>query len=229
MQALLAGIKEIMASHGCEMFGFADLRGLAPKGLSSFDRAISFAIRMDPVVMAGLEHGPTPAYAVLYGQVNLRINALAAELSRELRRAGHEAWPVPASIRSDPVNIKGDFPHKTAATRAGLGWVGRHCQLVTRRYGPWLRLGTVLTGAPFAPGTPVEKSGCGKCMKCVQACPAGALSGAAWQPGLERAVILDAWACDAYKKERFKAFHGGHNCGICTSACPVGMKQLRYV
>jgi epoxyqueuosine reductase len=125
------------------------------------------------------------------------------------------------------VNIRGDFQHKTAATRAGLGWVGKNCQLLTQPWGPWVRLGTVLTDALFEPAAPVEKSLCGKFTKCIEACPAKALIGGIWRPGVERDIILDAWACDRYKKNHFHKFHGGHNCGICTQACPIGQKVLR--
>jgi epoxyqueuosine reductase len=64
-------------------------------------------------------------------------------------------------------------------------------------------------------------------MKCVESCPAGALKGGLWSPGVARDVILDAWACDKYKKTHFMSFHGGHNCGICTQACPIGRKILK--
>ena len=220
-------LAQIAASHGCSLYGFADLANLTPADLAHFDRGISFVFQMEPWVMNQLEDGPTDAYAVLYRQVNLRIDALAAEVARALERAGYQAWALPASIRSDPVNIRGDFQHKTAATRAGLGWVGKNCQLLTKSWGPWVRLGTVLTDAPLEAARPMEKSLCGKCTSCIESCPAEALKGGSWIPGVERDVILDAWACDRYKKEHFYKFHGGHNCGICTRACPVGQKVLR--
>jgi epoxyqueuosine reductase QueG len=220
-------IEQITASHGCLLYGYADLKGLTTGELANFHRGISFVFQMEPWVMEQLAHGPTDAYSVLYRQVNLRIDALAAELTRALNRTGHQAWALPSSTRSDPVNIRGDFQHKTAATRAGLGWVGKNCQLLTKPWGPWVRLGTVLTDAPLEPAEPIEKSLCGKCTKCIEACPAEALKGGNWRPGVERDVILDAWACDRYKKTHFHKFHGGHNCGICTQACPVGQKVLR--
>lgn len=177
--------------------------------------------------MEQLSQGPTDAYSVLYEQVNLRIDALAAEIVREFQKTGHQAWAIPSSTRSDPVNIRADFQHKTAATRAGLGWVGKNCQLLTTSWGPWIRLGTVLTDAPIEPAEPISKSLCGKCTKCIEACPAKALKGENWHPGIKRDLILDAWACDRYKKKHFYKFHGGHNCGICTQACPFGQKTLR--
>jgi epoxyqueuosine reductase QueG len=132
-----------------------------------------------------------------------------------------------ASDRTDPVNIKGDFPHKTAATRAGLGWVGRHCQLITRKFGSWVRLGTVFTDMELPSGSPVERSFCGRCIQCVEACPAGALKGNPWYPGLPREEILDVIICDHWKKENYYELHKGHNCGICSAVCPYGLKVLK--
>lgn len=226
-QKLEKEIAQITASHGCTFYGFADLEGLTPGKLAKFRRGISFVFQMEPWVMDQLAQGPTDAYSVLYGEVNLRIDALASEIARALIRTGYQAWALPSSVRSDPVNIRGDFQHKTAATRAGLGWVGKNCQLLTKPWGPWVRLGTVLTDAPFECAQSIEKSLCGKCTKCIEACPAKALKGGSWRPGVQRDVILDAWTCDRYKKTHFHKFHGGHNCGICTQACPVGQKVLR--
>ncbi len=227
MRKLEKEIAQITVSHGCMLYGFADLEGLTPGELAQYHRGISFVFQMEPWVMNQLAQGPTEAYAVLYGQVNMRIDALTSEVVRVLNRTGHQAWALPASTRTDPVNIRGDFQHKTAATRAGLGWVGKNCQLLTKPWGPWVRLGTVLTDAPFEHAKPIEKSLCGKCTKCIEACPAEALKGGSWRPGVDRDVILDAWACDRYKKTHFHNFHEGHNCGICTQACPVGQKVLR--
>lgn len=227
MKKLEKEMAQITASHGCTLYGYADLEGLTPDKLAGFHRGISFVFQMEPRIMDQLSQGPTDAYAVLYAQVNLRIDALAAEVVRALQRAGHQAWALPSSARTDPVNIRGDFQHKTAATRAGLGWVGKNCQLLTKPWGPWVRLGTVLTDAPLLPAEPIKKSLCGKCTKCIEACPAEALKGSSWHPGVERDVILDAWSCDRYKKTHFQKFHGGHTCGICTQACPFGQKVLR--
>jgi epoxyqueuosine reductase QueG len=50
------------------------------------------------------------------------------------------------------------LPHKTAATRTGLGWIGRHCLLITRKFGSWIRLGTVFTDMALSSGKPIERS-----------------------------------------------------------------------
>jgi epoxyqueuosine reductase QueG len=148
-------------------------------------------------------------------------------LADEIKTKGFRSKPLAASDRSDPVNIKGDFPHKTAATRAGLGWVGRHCQLITRPFGSWIRLGTVFTDITLPSGPPIERNFCGRCTRCVEACPAKALKGAAWSPGVTRHEILDVRVCDQWKKEHYFRYHKGHNCGICSAVCPYGLKVLK--
>jgi epoxyqueuosine reductase QueG len=76
-------------------------------------------------------------------------------------------------------------------------------------------------------GPAVEKDYCGGCMRCVDACPAKALTGNSWYPGLSREEILDAQACDQWKKEHYYQYHKGHNCGICSAVCPYGVKTLK--
>ncbi len=214
-----------MEAHGITLWGTADLRGFptpADGTGSAFPRAVSFAVRMDPGIMRSVRNGPNRAYADEYARVNNLINALSAELAGEIGGRGFRALALAASERTDEENIRGDFPHKTAATRAGLGWIGRHCQLVTRPFGPWVRLGTVFTDLELPCGPAAEEDSCGGCSRCVEACPAKALTGNAWRPGAPREELLDARACDAWKKEHYRQYHGGHNCGICTSACPFG-------
>ena len=219
-----------MAARKISLWGAADLREFPTLGDAAgqgFPFALSWALPVNSRIMAGVQDGPTQAYADEYTRVNNRLNELAVALADEIGSRGFRAQPLAASERTDRVNIKGDFPHKTAATRAGLGWIGRHCQLITRRFGSWIRLGTVFTDMVLPCGPPVERHFCGRCTRCVDACPAGALKGGAWRPGLPRAEILDARACDRWKKEHYFQFHKGHNCGICSAVCPYGLKVLK--
>ena len=181
---------------------------------------------MTPAIMAGIQQGPNQAYADEYARVNVLINQTADRLTAEIRSNGFRAQALAASERTDPVNIKGDFPQKTAATRAGLGWIGRHCQLITRNFGSWVRLGTVFTDMKLTSGSPVERSYCGTCTRCVEACPAGALQGSAWVAGMPREKILDPAVCDRWTKEHYYQYHKGHNCGICSAVCPYSLKRL---
>ena len=214
-----------LADFSITVFGVADLNGIATlpdQTGRSFLRAVSFARRMDPAVMAGIKGGPNQTYADEYARANDNIDAAAAALVSEIQELGFEARTFSASQRTDPIHIRGEFPHKTAATRAGIGWIGRNCLLITRNYGPWVRLGTVFTHLPLDVAQPLTKNHCGKCTQCVEACPAGALLGNRWKPGIQRNEIMDAAACDRWKKEHYYRFHQGHNCGICAAVCPFG-------
>ena len=219
-------LTEWMEDHGITLWGAADLRNFSPPRDETgqrFPSALSWAIPMNPQIMVSIRNGPNQAYADEYARVNNRINELSIALAAEIKRKGFRSRPLAASDRTDTIDIKGDFPHKTAATRAGLGWVGRHCQLITRPFGSWIRLGTVFTDIEIPCGPPVERNFCGRCRRCVEACPAEALKGKAWYPGISREDLLDVRACDQWKKEHYFQYHKGHICGICSAVCPYGL------
>jgi epoxyqueuosine reductase len=223
-------LTEWMDAQKIVLWGVADLRDFpTPQDETGhgFPFAISWAIPMNPYIMVSIQNGPNQAYADEYARVNALINELSGALAAEIRSRGYRAKPLAASERTDTVNIKGDFPHKTAATRAGLGWIGRHCQLITRKFGSWVRLGTVFTDMELPCGPPIERNFCGRCTRCIDACPAKALKGNSWYPGTPREEILDVQACDQLKKEHYFQYHKGHNCGICSAVCPYGLKVLK--
>ena len=223
-------VTEWIEAKSITVWGAADLRNFSTpldhEG-NKFPFAIAWAIPMNPKIMASIQNGPNQPYADEYAKVNNHINELSVALSAEIEKRGFKSKPLAASVRSDTVNIKGDFPHKTVATRAGLGWVGRHCQLITRQFGSWVRLGTVFTDIELPCGPTINRNFCGKCMSCVEACPANSLTGNAWHPGMPREDILDVRACDQWKKENYFQYHKGHNCGICSAVCPHGLKVLK--
>lgn len=219
-----------MEEQSITLWGAADLRNFStpfdPKG-KGFPYAIAWAIPMNPHIMVSIQNGPNQAYADEYARVNNHIDELSVALSAKIEKRGFRSKPLAASVRTDTVNIKGDFPHKTVATRSRLGWIGRHCQLITRPFGSWVRLGTIFTDLELSCGPPIERNFCGKCTSCVEACPAKALTGKAWHPGLAREEILDVRSCDQWKKEHYFQYHKGHNCGICSAVCPFGLKVLK--
>lgn len=67
---------------------------------------------------------------------------------------------------------------KPVAQAAGIGWQGKHTNLLSREHGNWLFLGVILTSAEFEPDPPlVEGAYCGSCTRCLSACPTAAFDG----------------------------------------------------
>ena len=138
-----AWLSQWMNRNDVPLWGVADVREFeVPTDDSGnrYPRAVSFTLPMNTRIMGQIENGPNQAYAQEYARVNQRINNLAIDLAGAMVNKGAQAMALAASKRTDPVLVRGDFPHKTAATRSGLGWIGRNCQLITRPYGPWVRL-----------------------------------------------------------------------------------------
>jgi len=92
---------------------------------------------------------------------------------------------------------------------------------------PRVRLSTVLTNFPFEPATPIEKNYCGKCTECIDSCPAKAIIGGKWYPGLPREQLVNVYKCDDWKKKNYFAICEGSVCGICMAICPFGRKSKK--
>lgn len=119
------------------------------------------------------------------------------------------------------------LPHKTVATRAGLGWIGKCALLVTPEYGSAVRISSVLTDAPIETASPIDSSRCGTCTICQEACPAQAVRGKLWSAGMQRNEIYDAFECRKTAKERAAKIGVNETlCGLCILVCPWTKKFL---
>jgi len=109
---------------------------------------------------------------------------------------------------------------KPIAAKAGLGWQGKHTNLVSRDFGSWLFLGAIFTTAEIDPDAP-EDDHCGACRRCLDVCPTNAFI-APYQ--------LDARACISYLTiehkgpipEEFREAIGNriYGCDDCLAVCP---------
>jgi epoxyqueuosine reductase len=187
--------------------------------------ALSLIARIDAHALVRLEQGDAGAYRGEYRRLNALLDDAVAALVAELRRGGHEAVGAAATIYTE-LPPSGDwlsagvFAHKTAATRAGLGWIGKTGLFVSPEAGPKVRLATVFTDLPLELGTPVTEGRCGSCRRCLDVCPASAGHDVGWQAGMTREALFDAAACSAYMDTLGPA--AGHTCGLCVAACPFG-------
>lgn len=195
-------------------------------------RAVSIGVALTPEVIGAVQSGPTPEYFAEYRRVNGVLWDAARRLAAVLGEHGAAAEPLRPTIgptvgdkRAVDMTAAGVFAHKTAATQAGLGWIGKTAIFVSPRLGPWLRLATVFTDADLAPAEPITEGGCARCRRCVDACPAGAGRDVRWRAGMPRAELLDVLACSD-ENDRHEGDAGGL-CGICVAVCPFGRRLLR--
>jgi epoxyqueuosine reductase len=226
-------LEESILGWGASLVGFADLGVVVPAISLKWPRAVSIAVALDPHIIDEVRDGPTAEYYGEYNRVNRALNEIAGRTAEAIFGLGYNAEPFPATT---PGGSQGDgwvetlsvrFQHKTAATRAGLGWIGKNALLVTPRFGPRLRLATVLTDMPLAAGDPVTAGRCGTCVACARLCPARAIKGVEWEAGLERETLVDAWSCYETARRLLRERVGAKNavCGVCVAVCPVGREQ----
>lgn len=194
--------------------------------LARFPRAVSYALRLQDALVDDLPEGHRDAVtarlydAHIYKTVNGKLDQIGLEIARLLEDEGYSAVSVPASLYVDSDEFLGPLPHKLAARLAGLGWIGKSALLITRNFGPRLRLGTVLTDAPLSAGEP-PRDFCGSCERCVEACPSGAFLGRAFSDSEPVAARMDVRACRDYRRE-LKETTGAQTCGVCVAVCPHG-------
>lgn len=190
----------------------SDPRQLMPSARSVIMVGMSYAPDQDPLEALGRRlNGAISVYAksrdyheVLKG----RLKELAGLLAR---RANAD---VKVFVDTAPLM------EKPLAAIAGLGWQGKHTNLVSRQHGSWLFLGAILTDAPLPVNSP-EEDHCGSCRNCLDICPTDAFP-APYQ--------LDARRCIAY----LTVEHKGHiplefrkpignrvfGCDDCLAVCP---------
>jgi len=187
-------------------------RALWPEANSVIVLGLNYGRTADPLaVLTNASHGAISIYA----QGDDYHDVLKARLKRLARRVqGLTQGEVKIFVDTAPVM------EKPIAARAGLGWQGKHTNLVSRELGSWLFIGLIFTTAEIAPDAP-EEDHCGACRRCLDICPTNAFTAP---------YRIDARACISY----LTIEHKGHiapqfrqamgnrifGCDDCLAVCP---------
>jgi epoxyqueuosine reductase len=196
----------------------ADPAKLWPDAVSVLMLGANYAPPGDP--LAGLAHKSAGNISVFarnrdyHEVIKGRLKLLASWLAAQAAQSGLDALQFKVFVDTAPVM------EKPLAQAAGLGWQGKHANLVSRDFGSWLFLGSIFTNLPLPPDAP-ERDHCGACRACLDACPTNAFP----QP-----YVLDARRCISY----LTIEHKGHiapefrekignrifGCDDCLAVCP---------
>lgn len=120
----------------------------------------------------------------------------------------------------------GPMLDRAAAHRSGLGWFGKNTNILTPSHGSWVFLGQVVTDLEIEPDPPLQKT-CGTCVRCIDACPTGAIVAP---------YVIDNTRCISYltienrgpipREFRPQMLDWVFGCDICQDVCPVNRKAL---
>jgi len=153
-------------------------------------------------------------------------------LDQRLERLAARIRTLAPAARTRCYVDTGPVMEKAWAQQAGLGWIGKHSNLVSGRYGSWLLLGEILTTLDLPPDEPGTDL-CGSCTLCIRACPTGAIT----EPH-----VVDARRCLSYLTielpragrdipEEFAGRLGNRifGCDDCLDACPYNLQAVPTV
>jgi epoxyqueuosine reductase len=204
--------------HGTMEWLARDLHRRAdPKGLWSEAKS---------AVVLGANYGPdgNPIDKLaLTEQGNISVYALGDDyhdiLKAKLKRiAGymHQTLKSDVKVFIDTAPVM----EKPLAQRAGLGWQGKHTNLVSRDFGSWLFLGSIFTTFDL-PADNTEMDHCGQCRRCLDACPTNAFV-APYQLDARRCISYLTIEHKGHIPPEFRAAMGNriYGCDDCLAVCP---------
>lgn len=219
-------IKKHLYCCGADLIGIGDMSSVEN---CSFKIGISIAVALPKNIIIDLQKAPTKEYYNLYYTLNQKLDDIVMAGEDFLINKGFETYAQTTERVKITSNKVSKLPHKTVATRGGLGWIGKNCLLVTPQYGSAIRISSLLTNAPLKCDEPVNQSHCGTCNQCVTSCPAQALKDNLWTVGIQREQIVDIEKC--YKKQvEIMSKNTGIEtdlCGKCFAVCTYTKRYLK--
>lgn len=223
---LTKSIKSYLLSQGAALVGVGDMSGVEN---CPYRYGISIAMSIPSEIVLQVQKKPTPEYYQTYKEMNQRLNEVVLAGEHFLGERGYQAYALTTERVKMKDSVTSMLPHKTAATRAGLGWIGKNCLLITEQYGSAVRLSTIYTDAPLLADEAVDSSKCGACKLCVNACPGNALKSTLWKAGMARSEIVDIDSCLNAMLAITKESLGFEMdiCGRCFALCRYTREYLR--
>lgn len=122
----------------------------------------------------------------------------------------------------------GELVDRAVAERAGIGWSGKNCSIITPEFGSYVYLGEMITNIPFAPDEAIE-SECGDCTLCLDVCPTGALVSPG-QLNSQRCVAFLTQTKD-FMPDEFRREIGNriYGCDTCQTVCPKNKGKTNWI
>lgn len=118
----------------------------------------------------------------------------------------------------------GELADRVVAERAGIGWSGKNCSIITPEFGSYVYLGEMITTIPFPPDVPIENR-CGTCTRCIEACPTGALVQGG-QLNSQRCIAFltqtKGFLADEFRDKIGNRLYG---CDTCQTVCPENKRK----
>ena len=190
----------------------ADPRTLWPEARSAVVVAVNYGPESDPLVE--LQRRGCGVVSV-YAQGRDYHDVMKKRL-RVLARWIHEQFLTEVKLLVDTAPVM----EKPLAQAAGIGWQGKHTNLVSRGFGSWLFLGEVLTALDLEPDAP-ESDHCGECRRCLDACPTQAFT-APYRIDARRCISYLTIEHKGHIAAEFRAAMGNriYGCDDCLAVCP---------
>ena len=190
----------------------ADPQGMWPQAKSIILLGLNYGPTHDPLaILAHKDRGAISVYALgddYHDVVKKKLKALAGYI--------FQAFQAEVKVFVDTAPVM----EKPLAQKAGLGWQGKHTNLVSREFGSWLFLGSIFTTLELPPDAP-EQDHCGNCHACLDVCPTDAFP-APYRLDARRCISYLTIEHDGPIPREFRAAMGNriYGCDDCLAVCP---------
>ena len=150
-----------------------------------------------------------------------KLKILANFISRKLLKDSKKSFKYEILVDTGPI------VDRAVANRAGIGWYGKNCNIITKRFGSWVLLGEIVTNLKLKPDEPYFEN-CGDCDLCIRACPTGAIISP---------YVIDIRKCISHLTQKKgeipmnlleKMGRNIYGCDICQNVCPLN-KEADFV